>query len=116
MFDVRAEILDHYKNPHNMGKLSEATDKAEGVNASCGDKVAFELKVNKEGVVEEIAWEGEGCSVSMASASMLSDAMLGKKLSEVKKWGEKEMYEMVGEVNPGRVKCVMLSLSAVKGI
>lgn len=114
--DIREEIMDHYKNPHNLGKLSGATNKAEGINASCGDKVSFELKMNEEGIVEEIAWEGEGCSVSMASASMLSDAMIGKKLSEVKKWGEKEMFAMVGEVNPGRIKCVMLSLSAVKEI
>ncbi len=114
MDSIREEILDHYRNPRNQGMVKGATHKADKINASCGDKVSFSLLVDDGGVIKEIGWMGEGCSISMASASMLSEQMLGKKLEEIKMWGEKEMSDLVGEVNPGRSKCVMLSLSAVK--
>lgn len=113
MFDFKEEILDHYKYPRNFGELSDATHRASKTNASCGDKVSFSLKV-KDGVIEEVGWEGEGCAVSTAVASMLSEELVGKGLEEVNMWDEKKVFSLVGEVGPGRIKCAMLPLVAVK--
>lgn len=112
--DFREEILDHYKYPRNFGELEGATHKAAQGNASCGDVVEFFLKVNKEGVIEEVAWKGEGCAISTASASMLSEKLQGVSLQEVGKWDEKLVFSLVGEVGPGRIKCAMLPLVAIK--
>ena len=115
MFDLKEEILDHYKYPRNFGELKSATHKASQGNASCGDKVEFFLKVDKDGRIEEAKWQGEGCAISTASASMLSEKLQGSSLKEVEKWDEKKVFSLVGEVGPGRIKCAMLPLVAIKG-
>jgi nitrogen fixation NifU-like protein len=115
MFDLREEILDHYKYPRNFGLLEEATHKAKQGNASCGDKVEFFLKVH-EGIVEEIKWQGEGCAISTAAASMLSEEVIGKELEEIMRWDEKKIFSLVGEISSGRIKCAMLPLVTIKSL
>ncbi len=116
MFDLKEEILDHYKYPRNFGEMKDATHKASQGNASCGDKVEFFLKVNGGGVIEKVAWRGEGCAISTASASMLSECLQGETLQEVEGWNEKKVFSLVGEVGPGRIKCAMLPLVAIKSL
>lgn len=77
----RQIILDHYQNPRGLGHLECATHRQEGTNPSCGDTLELELNV-KNGVVEDARFEGSGCSISMASASMLCEAIKGKSLTE----------------------------------
>ncbi|HWP30872.1 MAG TPA: SUF system NifU family Fe-S cluster assembly protein [Fimbriimonadales bacterium] len=75
-------ILDHNKRPRNKGRLQEYTQRSVGHNPLCGDIVTVYLKVN-DGVIEEISFEGEGCAISTASASLMTEAVKGKKIREI---------------------------------
>lgn len=88
--------MDHYKNPRNRGQLEDSTLTAELNNPSCGDRISLQLKIT-DGVVEDIRFEGEGCSISMASASMMTQAVKGKKLEDALKMSEKFSQMMLGE-------------------
>lgn len=79
----REIILDHYTCPRHKGRLETATHRLEGVNPSCGDTVELDLEV-REGRVVEVGFVGEGCSISMASASMLAEAVRGQTLDQVR--------------------------------
>lgn len=78
----REVILDHYRNPRNRGHLDSPDASAEGVNPMCGDELTIELHM-ADGVVSEIAVDGHGCSISQASASMMSEAIKGKSREEI---------------------------------
>jgi nitrogen fixation protein NifU and related proteins len=107
-------ILDHYHNPHNFGSLKSPTKKNQTLNPSCGDKITMEV-VDKSGKVVEIAFSGEGCAISMASASMLTDFAKGKSLEELKKLTPDSIISMLGiEVSASRLKCALLPLEALK--
>lgn len=110
----REEILDHYKNPRNFGPVEKFRLKAMERNASCGDVMEMGLEV-KNGVVEEIKFTGVGCAVSMAAASMLTELVKGKKLTEVKRLTEKDVYRKLGiKISLGRQKCAQLGLVTLK--
>ena len=115
----REEILDHYQNPRNFGKLDQAKIKIRETNASCGDMIEIYLNLkegkNKTRIVEEIKFEGEGCAISLAAASMLTEAVKGRKITEVEKLADEDVFNLLGgKVNPGRVKCATLALAALK--
>jgi len=78
-------ILDHGKNPRNKGKCDEFNKNAKAHNPLCGDKVHIYLKLNKEKKVENLSFEGEGCAISLASASILTDIIKGKDFITAKK-------------------------------
>ena len=86
-------ILDHYKHPRNQGPLVEADHHAEGQNPLCGDHITVHVKV-KDGLVEEISFEGSGCALSTASASLMTETMKGKTLEEAKAYF-REFHAMV---------------------
>ena len=77
-------ILDHGKNPRNLRKTDNFNKDAKGHNPLCGDKVHIYLKLNENKKVEDISFEGEGCAISMASASIMTDLIKGKEENEVK--------------------------------
>ena len=77
----RERILEHARNPRNFGKLSNATHVAEGINPLCGDKLKLYLRIN-DGVIEDVQFEGTGCAVAMASASMLTDTLQSLECNE----------------------------------
>ena len=81
-------ILDHGKNPRNKGKCVGYTNDAKAHNPLCGDKVHIFLKLNNEKLVEDLSFEGEGCAISLASASILTELTKGKDLSFIKKISE----------------------------
>ena len=81
-------ILDHGKNPRNKGKCDGYTNDAEAHNPLCGDKVHIYLKLNKNKEIEDLSFEGEGCAISLASASILTEIVKGKDLSFLKKINE----------------------------
>jgi len=115
----REEILDHYRNPRNFGKLDQAKIKIRETNASCGDQIDINLNLkegkNKTRIVEDIKFEGEGCAISLAAASMLTEAVKGKQITEVEKLADEDVFNLLGgKVNPGRVKCATLALVALK--
>lgn len=78
-------ILDHQKNPRNFGELAGANHHADGYNPLCGDKIALYLQVNNQDVIEDVKFKGSGCAISKASASMMTMALKGKKITEAEK-------------------------------
>ena len=81
-------ILDHGKNPRNKGICQQYNRDAQGHNPLCGDKVHIYLKLNKDKQIENLSFEGEGCAISLASASILTETVKGKDLSFIKKISE----------------------------
>jgi len=81
-------ILDHSKHPHNFGPLPDASGKSSGFNPLCGDEATIYVRVEDD-VVKEVRFEGKGCSISTASASMMTDAVRGKTLAQVEQLFER---------------------------
>ena len=100
MSDLRelyqAVILDHYKKPRNFRALPEANRSAEGYNPLCGDKVTIYLKV-EDGMVRDVSFQGSGCAISTASASLMTDSLKGKTLAEVEALFQKFHEVVAGE-------------------
>lgn len=82
-------ILDHYRNPRNRGELPPPAHKAEGFNPLCGDEIVVYLSIDDDGVIEDIAIGGQGCSISQSSASMMSAAVKGKTIPEARELTDK---------------------------
>ena len=111
----RENILDHYRNPRNKGHLENPTHTHEEHNPLCGDVLHMELRVNSEDVIEEIRFDGEGCAISQASASMLTEMIQGKTLEEAKQVSKEDILEALGiDIGPVRLKCALLSLKVLK--
>lgn len=110
----REEIIEHYKHPLNFGELTDASVAVREANASCGDLVEFQLKLDGS-VIEKIRFKGVGCALSIASSSMLTEEIKGKSISEVLALDEKFMRKLLKiEVSSMRLKCVLLPLRALK--
>jgi nitrogen fixation NifU-like protein len=110
----RENILDHYKNPRNHGHLDHPSAVAEGVNPLCGDELSVELKV-EDGIVTDVRYNGRGCAISQASASMLSDVVMGKPLDQLSGISKEDVLEELGiPLSPIRLKCAMLSVGVLK--
>jgi nitrogen fixation NifU-like protein len=110
------EILDHHQNPRNRGVLEGANRKAKEESPLCGctDWVELFLKV-KDDKVEDAKFQGEGCIISMATASMLTEQVKGKSTSEVGKINEDEIRQTFGDsLTSFREKCAFLSLQALR--
>ena len=104
-------ILDHYRRPRNNRPLADANRRAEGFNPLCGDRLKLYVRV-KDGVIEEVSFEGSGCAISTASASLLTESIKGKTEREaealVAGLGKLEALAGVREF-PARVKCATLA-------
>ena len=108
------QILDHYKNPRNFGKIMDATVHHHEYNPLCGDEVEVFLVI-KDNKVIDIKINGHGCAISQASASMLSEQIKGKPLDELKRLAKEDILEMLGiPLSPVRLKCALLSLDTFK--
>ena len=110
-------LIDHYRNPRNRGALENPDIRSGEDNPSCGDSVRMYGRVNKEMLVE-VSFEGSGCVISQAAASMLTEKVKGKELKEIMKLDAAYMRNLVGiELGPTRVRCALLALEALqKGI
>lgn len=107
--------MDHYRNPRNKGKLADADVSIHDSNPLCGDEIDIHLRVDKD-MIKDIKFEGRGCAISQASASMLTELVMDKPLSVVKDLAKNEILENIGLVNlgPARIKCALLSLKVLK--
>tara|TARA_B110000014_G_C19934875_1_gene483664 strand:+ start:248 stop:637 length:390 start_codon:yes stop_codon:yes gene_type:complete len=107
----RQQILDHYKYPRNYGALENPTFTHTGENISCGDEYTFDIKLDdEENTILAIAFRGEGCAISKASASMLSEVAIGKTIDEIYEMDRNDIIELLGvEVTPMRIKCAVLA-------
>lgn len=107
-------ILDHYENPRNYGEMADADAHVEGGNPGCGDLITMYIKV-KGGVLEKVSYVGEGCTISQASASMLTEMMQGKTLEELQELDHQALVEVLGEESVNtRPRCATLSLDVLK--
>ncbi|KGP91651.1 nitrogen fixation protein NifU [Pontibacillus chungwhensis BH030062] len=132
----RQVIMDHYKNPRNKGALEGDHLTVDMNNPTCGDRIQLQLQV-EDGIVQDAKFDGEGCSISMSSASMMTQAIKGKSVEEAVKMSHvfsdimqgkeisEEMEEELGDIQalqgvskfPARIKCATLSWKAMeKGV
>lgn len=110
------QLLDHYQNPRNKGPLPDADVIMGGGNPGCGDVVTIYLKVDGEGRVERVTFEGEGCTISQAGASMVTEMMEGKPLAEIQAMGFDPIIDAMGrEVVMTRFRCATLGIGVLKG-
>jgi len=108
-------IFQHARAPQNRGQLKAATLILTGANHSCGDELTFYLKLDKNKVIKEVAWNGSGCAISQASASVFSELIIGKKLAAVQKFsGEVLIKKLKTKLSPSRLKCALLPLYTIK--
>jgi nitrogen fixation NifU-like protein len=111
----RELILDHYKNPHNHGALEPFDARAEGQNPLCGDEIAITVNFNGNDTIGEIRFEGRGCAISQAAASMLTDLVRGRPASDVAVMPTEELLDEIGiPLSPVRLKCAVLGLGVLK--
>ena len=109
-------ILEHNKKPRNFGKLETPTHTAEGYNPLCGDHLTVYLKVNKDNVIEDATFEGDGCAISKASSSMMTTSLKGKTVNEAKVLFEQFHQLIIGKLNPDKDKHVLGKLAIFSGI
>lgn len=110
----RQHILDHYQNPRNYGEIEDPDVSHEEYNPLCGDRLIIQLRYEDDRVAD-VKFHGEGCAISQASASMLTEFIKGKHIDEVKALTKDDILGMLGiPVGPVRLKCALLSLKAVK--
>lgn len=115
MLDIYAEnILEHYKNPHNHGAMSNPDMQAHDSNPICGDEITIYLKMNGSRV-KQASFVGRGCAISQASASMLTDSMHGKTKTEILGLTHEDMIRMLGiSLTVARMRCALLALETVR--
>lgn len=113
--DIYKEIImENYKEPKNLGTIKDADYTSHETNPTCGDEIEVFIK-ESNGKVDDVKFEGCGCAISIASASLFTEEIKGKKLSDVKKMSEKDVIKALGiELSHSRVKCASLILVAVK--
>ena len=110
----REHILDLYKNPSNFGELKNPTHEHTEHNTLCGDEITVQIKEDN-GKVKDVKFNGSGCVMSMVSASLFTDKIKGMEIKDVEKLGKDDILKLLKiKINPGRMKCVLLPLEAVK--
>src|SRR5262245_60214926 len=111
----RDQILEHYKRPHNFGRLDQPDLEYEDNNPFCGDEQHVTIRLGEDGRVEEVAFEGKGCAISTAATSLLTDELVGKTREEVLRLPKEFVLDLLGiDISATRMKCAMLGLKVVK--
>ncbi len=111
----RELIVDRYKNPIFKGNLDPHNYSYEDENPLCGDHIKIELLVDQNNIITNAAFSGHGCAISQASADLLLESVVGKKIEEVKMINKDTILELLGiELGPVRLKCALLSLKVLK--
>jgi nitrogen fixation NifU-like protein len=111
----RQQIIDRYKHPQKRGVLDPHDISYEDDNPLCGDHLRIDLRVDPQGKITEAVFSGDGCAISQASADLLVESIVGKRLEDVRKINKDDIIEMLGiELSPIRLKCALLSLKVLK--
>jgi nitrogen fixation protein NifU and related proteins len=111
----RDQILEHYKRPHNFGRLEHPDLEYEDNNPFCGDEQHVTICLGDDGKVAEIAFEGKGCAISTAATSLLTDELLGRSREELLRLPKEFVLDLLGiDISATRMKCAMLGLKVVK--
>jgi len=108
-------ILDYYRHPKNKGTLENPQIQARDTNPLCGDVVEIQMVLDGDNTVKDIKFTGQGCAISQASASMLTELIKGKSLDEVRKISKEDVLSLIGgQLSAVRLKCALLSLKVMK--
>ena len=111
----REHILDHYAHPRHAGRLDDPDIVADADDPSCGDQVHIELALDPQGRVEQVAFEGQGCIISMAAASILAEYVEGRAADELAALSEEDMLTLVQAPIPAsRRRCALLPLNTLQ--
>jgi len=111
----REQIIDLYENPLNRGELETADFSYEEDNPLCGDVIRIDVQLDENQRVADVKWTGEGCAISQAAASLLTEEIKGKSLEEIKAFSKDELLDLLGiQLSITRVKCALLSLKVLK--
>ncbi len=108
-------ILDYYRHPRNKGQLESPQIHAKDSNPLCGDVVEIQMVLDGEDTVKDVKFNGQGCAISQASASMLTELVKGKSLDEIRKISKEDILSLIGgQLSAVRLKCALLSLKVMK--
>jgi len=111
----REQILEHYKRPHNFGRLDRPDLEFEDSNPFCGDEQRIEIGLDDDGKVAEVTFEGKGCAISTAATSMLTDELVGMSRADVLALPKEFVLDLLGiDISATRMKCALLGLKIVK--
>ncbi len=111
----RANILEHYKKPHHWGRLPKADLSHSESNPVCGDEIGIDIKLGHDGRIQAVGLFGSGCAISTASASMLSDRLIGMTLAQAAKIDKKQVLADLGiDPGPTRMRCALLGLEGLR--
>lgn len=108
-------ILDLYRHPLNKRKPADFDVENKGVNASCGDEITVYIKFDKNKKIKDVGFEGQGCAISQAAASLLTEEIKGKSTKDVLLLSEKDVYKLLNtDIIYTRKKCALLCLNALQ--
>ena len=107
----RQQILDHYKNPRNHGELEDPTYTHVGENPTCGDTIRMDVRLEDDDeTIEYVAFSGDGCAISQAAASLLTEKLPGTNVEELLEMDRDDIVDMLGvDISPMRIKCAVLA-------
>jgi nitrogen fixation NifU-like protein len=111
----REQIIDLYENPLNFGALESPDFSYEEDNPLCGDVIRISVQLDDNNHVVDVKWEGEGCAISLASASLLTEEIKGLSIDEIKDFSKEQLLDLLGiQLSMTRIKCALLSLKVLK--
>lgn len=111
----RENILEHYKSPRNVGRISDATFAHREINQSCGDTIELYVRLDGSGRIAEVKFEGQGCAISQAAVSMLTEKLIDLTVDEATKLGQDDVFALLGfPVGATRLRCALLGLKTLQ--
>ena len=108
------KVMDHFQNPRNVGKMEDADGVGEVGNAKCGDIMKISMKINDDGVIEDVKFKTFGCGAAVATSSIATEMIKGKTVEEAEKLSNKAVIEALDGLPPAKIHCSVLAEEAVK--
>ena len=108
------KVMDHFMNPRNVGDVEDANAVGEVGNAKCGDIMKISMKINDDGVIEDVKFKTFGCGAAVATSSIATEMIKGKTVEEAEKLSNKAVIEALDGMPPAKIHCSVLAEEAVK--